>query len=306
MANTYPPARPTISGDVVTINRFLNDPLQVTRRLRTLAEQRYISDRLLTGRETTNSGSVTYETGETIFTDDNPRGVAPGSDYPLTTVSTGTVSTANTVNWGQDVEVTDVSIARRQMSPVNRALLKLVNQNVKYVDSITLSAIASAVTQNTAAAASWNTATGAQMLKDVLKAKANILALNQGYDPDVVVLDDLTFANAFAAFLSAGLLPRETANPLASGVWPVIDGMTFLSSPNLPTAGVVMVADTDVLGSMVDEDLGGGYQSRGPAGVEGKSIRDDKHDSWFLRARRVTVPIIQEPAAGWKITGVAA
>ena len=49
MPVTYPPAAPTITGDVVTISRFLNDPKTVGRLLRTLLQQRYISDRLLQG-----------------------------------------------------------------------------------------------------------------------------------------------------------------------------------------------------------------------------------------------------------------
>ena len=44
MPYTYPPAAPTISGDNVTISRFLNNPTLVARRLRTLLEQRYIAD----------------------------------------------------------------------------------------------------------------------------------------------------------------------------------------------------------------------------------------------------------------------
>jgi hypothetical protein len=50
MPYTYPPAAPTLSGDVETISRFLNSPTLVARRLRTLAEQRYIADTLLSGR----------------------------------------------------------------------------------------------------------------------------------------------------------------------------------------------------------------------------------------------------------------
>jgi hypothetical protein len=58
---------------------------------------------------------------------------------------------------------------------------------------------------------------------------------------------------------------------------------------------------------MVDEDLGGpGYVSAGGVGIQAKTIREDETDKWRLRCRRVTVPIVQEPAAAWKITGVAA
>jgi hypothetical protein len=307
MPYIYPPASPTLSGDVETISRFLNNPTVVARALRTLAQQRYIADALLTGRFSVEGGAVLYETGETIFTADNPRAVAPGAEYPLTTAPTGVASVAKTVKWGQDTKITDESIKRQRMQPVNKAMLKLVNQNVKFIDSIALSAIASAVTASQAAAASWSTATAAQILTDVATARASILSLNQGYDPDTVVLDDTTWAYAYAKFTSGGFLPRETdgSNPLITGSFPVIDGMRFLASPNLPTAGTVLIVDSKMLGGMADEDLGGpGYASVGAPGVEAKTIRDDEDDLWRLRMRRVTVPIVVEPAAGRKITGV--
>lgn len=310
MPITYPPVSTTLSGDLETISRFMNSPTLIARRLRTLAEQRYIADALLTGRFQVSGGAVLYETGESIFTTDSPRAVSPGSEYPLTGVPTGQASLAKTVKWGQDTKVTDESIARQNFQPVNKAMIKLVNQNVKYVDSIALSAIASAITATQAVSnGAWSVAgtTAQSMLIDVATSKAAILALNQGYDPDTVVLDDLTFAYAYAKFTSAGLMPRETdaQNPLLTGSFPVIDGMRWLSSPNLPTAGTVLVVDSTMLGGMADEDLGGpGYANAGGVGVQAKTIRDDDNDQWKLRMRRVTVPVVVEPASGRKITGV--
>jgi hypothetical protein len=58
---------------------------------------------------------------------------------------------------------------------------------------------------------------------------------------------------------------------------------------------------------MADEDLGGpGYVNAGALGVQGKSLRDDDNDGYKLRMRRVTVPIVQEPASGFVLTGAAA
>ena len=54
MPHIYPPAPPTLSGDILTISRFLNSPALVQRRLRTIAEARFISDAILTGRYETS------------------------------------------------------------------------------------------------------------------------------------------------------------------------------------------------------------------------------------------------------------
>lgn len=312
MAYQYPPAAPTISGDVETINRFLASPTLVQRRLRSIAEQRYIADRILTGRFNVEGGAVLYETGETVFSDDAPLAVAPGSEYPLVGLTSGTASIAKSVKWGQDALITDESIKRRGMNPVDRAFAKLVNQNVKTVDATALAAVASAVTQTTAAAADWTTAaTGAQILKDAMMAKANILALNQGYDPDVIVVDDLNYAAAAAAFVAAGYFPREdpNANPALAGTsaFMQVGGLLWLPTPNVPTANVAIVLDSTQLGGMADENLGGpGYTraANDAPGVETKTIRDEDNDQWKLRCRRVTVPIVLEPAAAWKITGL--
>jgi len=309
MAITYPPAAPSLSGDALTIQRFLQSPTQVSRRLRTLAEQRYIADSLLTGRFSATGGAILYETGESIFSGEDPLAIDPGAEYPLVTVGTGSASLAHVVKWGQDTLVTDESIKRRQMDPVERAFVKLVNQNVKTVDTAAIAAIASAVTQSTGAAAAWSTAgtTAAQVLNDVLQAAASIRALNMGYDPDTVVVNDADHASVLAKFVAAGYFARESSgdNPALTGDFPVIAGMRWLSTPNIVAADTALVLDSTQLGGMADEDLGGpGYTGQGPAGVEGKAIRDDDNDQWRLRVRRVTVPVVIEPGAGWKITGV--
>jgi len=318
MPTTYPPASPTLSGDNVTISRFLQNPTLVARRLRTLLEQRYIADALLTGRFTVSGGAVQYETGESIFGPDNPRATAPGSEYPLTNLANGTASLAKTVKWGSDALITDEAIKRQNMDPVERAFMKLVNTNVKYVDSVALSAISSAVTQTFVAgtgdgsgAGLWTAAatTAQDILSDVLVARANILTLNNGYDPNTVVVSDTVYALALAKFVAAGYFARETdsANPALTGNFPVIAGMRWLSTPNLPVASAALVLDSTQLGGMADEALGGpGYSSAGGVGVEVKTMRQDEEDQWRIRCRRVTVPIVLEPAAAYKITAVSA
>ena len=193
------------------------------------------------------------------------------------------------------------------MNPVERAFVKLVNQMIKTIDSVAMSAITSAVTQNTAAIASWASDSGTNIFRDIMRAKANIAALNQGYDPDTVVVDDVTFANMVSDTKFSGLLPRESTNGVVyTGTFPTVAGLRILPTPN-GVSGVALVLDSKVLGGMADENLGGpGYVSAGGVGVQAKTIREDKTDSWLARCRRVTVPVILEPAAAWKITGVAA
>lgn len=311
MPYTYPPAAPTVSGGNITVDalhRFLGNPNLVARRLRTILEQRYIADRLLTGRYNAAGGAIQYEGGETNGTDRDPEAVAPGSEYPLVTLSGGTPSIAKTVKWGQDALVTDEALGRLRLNAAERGLTKLANQNVKYVDSVALSAITSAVTA-TSAGSDWSApATTAQdILEDVGIPKATILDLGEGFMPDTVVVDDISWMHAMIKFAAAGLVSRETpqSNPVVTGAFPTVLGMEWLATPN-GIAGTAVVADSTQLGGMADEDLGGpGYVKVNGVGVEVKTIRDDDNDQYRLRARRVTVPVINEPAAGHRVTGIA-
>lgn len=309
MPYTYPPAAPAISGDNLTISRFLKDPALIARRLRTLAEQRFISDVLLTGRYDATGGAVRYETGETIYSDRAPEQVAPGGEYPLTSISTGTEQVAKTAKWGRDSLVTDESVARRKMDPVNKALLKQTNMMVKTVDSTSLAVIASQVTQTIAATAVWSSGS-ATILRDLLKAVATIRALNEGFEPNIVAVDDMTWAMAMSDDKIAALLKREDgSSPVYTGDFPIIGGLRFLPTPNLPVTTSAWVVDSTQLGGMADEKLAGpGYVSAGGSipGVEVKTIRDDENDQYRLRSRRVTVPIVTEPNAAIEITGVSA
>lgn len=307
---TYPPAAPTVSGDITSIHNLLQRPDLIARRLRTIAEQRFISDALLTGRFTAIGGAIQYEQGESIYTDRTPEVVKPGMEYPRSGLGFGPQQVAEVQKWGQDVPITDEAIKRLLRNPVDRAFAKLVNQMVKQVDSIALAAIASAVTQTAPAGAAWNSGTATtpiarSIFLDVAKAKAAVIDLNQGFDPDTVVVSTLAWTFAMAEFAQAGYVPREDRNtPVLTGDFPIIDGMRWLATTNLPAPGIALVLDSSQLGGMADEMLGGPGYSGVMAGIETKSIRVEANDRYDLRARRVTVPVILEPNAAYKITGL--
>jgi len=305
MAYTYPPPAPTVTGDFTSIHSLLARPDLIARRLRSIAEQRFIADALLPSRFNVVGGAIQFEQGESLYTDRTPEQVRPGKEYPLAGIGLGPTQMAEVQKWGQDVPVTDEAIKRLNRNPLDRALLKLVNQMVKTVDSVSLAAIASAVTQTAAAAAVWSTGTAKQIFLDVAKAKAAIIDLNDGFDPNTVVVSTTAWTFAMATFADAGYLPREDrSSPVLTGDFPVIDGMRWLATTNLPLAQAALVVDSTQLGGMAEENLGGPGYVGAMGGVETKSIRNDKKDMYDLRARRVTVPVVLEPNAGFEITGV--
>lgn len=304
MSYSYPPVAPTFSGDNETISRFLNSPSVVARRVQDISANRFIADVILTGRTDVSGGAITYDVDEDLYTVRPVNSVSPGGEYDLTTIANGTPQVAKVTKWGQDTEVTDEAIKRQNFGAVEKGLGKLSNSLIKKVDSISLSLIAATVTQTQAVTSGqWSVSGTAAILRDIMLAKAKVTALNKGYDPNVLVVDDITWAYLAS---DAGVMNargrEDSANSIYTGNFPTIAGLTILPTPNIPGGSGAWLIDTTALGGIADESLGGGYTQAGS--LETKVIREDLNDKWRLRARRVCVPYVTEPGAAIKITGI--
>ena len=303
----YPPTVPTLSGDVLTINRFLNAPTMVYRRLRTIAEQRFVADVLLTGRIQATGGAIAYETAESIYTDRDPSAVAPGGEYERALASGGTPALATVTKYGQDVRITDEAISRQKLQAVESAMTKAVNRTVAYVDTITLAVISSAVTQTQAAVAAWS-ASNADPFRDVMLADSAVQDLTQGYETDTLALTVTLYAYLVANQKVIAGLRRESSNTVTeSGEVLKIGGKTLRPVPTsrMPSGVGAILLDSTQLGSLGYEDIQSPEYQGAADGIQSWSRRDpNATDSWLLRTRRSVVPFVQEAGAGIKITGV--
>lgn len=305
---TFPPSPAVLNDPNVTASRFLQNPEFVARALRTFGDQRYRGTYLLSGRQDTSGGAVGYEQVEGIFADAAPEIVAPGGEYSLTTIGDGPAGLARVAKYGKDTLITDESIRRRKYDPISKGLLKLVNSAALLIDQAVVSVIASAVTANRAASAAW-TGTSAKILQDILRAKADIAALNLGYEANVLLVDDSTWAYlASDPTIAAAMAREDKSNPVYSGRFDVLAGLEIIPTPaaNLP-GGVgtnAWVLDRNQLGFIATEDLQGGYQQAGDL-VQSKTIREDLNDAWRVRVRANFVPVVTDPGAGFRISGVA-
>jgi hypothetical protein len=305
MPHTYPPAAPTISGDNLTISRFLNSPATVQRRLRTIAENRFIADVLLSGRYEVSGGSLLYEQSESMYTSRVPSAVNAGAEYPRASAAPGPAALAGVTKWGQDVPITDEHVKRYGRRAVDVAMQKIINYMVKQVDSVALAAIAAAVTQTQAVTAAWNNASR-DILLDMMLAKAKVLSKDQGYDPDTFVTTDEGYARIVAdKSIIAGLARERDVPVTVSGDQITIAGLRILPTNNLPTGVKAMVLDSTMLGGLAYERLESPEYLGDPAnGVESWTRRDpDANDQWLVRGRRPVVPVVQEPDSACAITG---
>jgi hypothetical protein len=188
---------------------------------------------------------------------------------------------------------------------VDRTLQKTANTIISKVDKLTTSAMASAVAGNTVAAAqTWDNAS-ALLFRDVERAGAKIVDQNQGYRPNAVLMSTTKYAMLVTDPAIAALRRREdSGNPIYGGDIDKLGKYTIIATAlaNLPSDDV-WVFDSDQLGAMADEtEVDPGYATLGN-NLQYKVIRKDSRDAWDIQARRITVPVVDEPAAGVKITG---
>ncbi len=305
MPVTYPPAPPSLSSDILTINRFLNSPADVQRRVRELTDLRFIADTLLAGRYEAAGGAVLYDIAESNYPDRPVEPINPGAEYPRSGAGLGTPALASVTKWGQDVPITDENVGRQRGAVVERVLRKVANTIVRQVDTVAMTAIVAAVTQTQAVVAAWSAATADPFL-DVMLAKAQVDALDEGFDPDTIVMPDLLYARMVANKGVLSGLARESSNTVtATGEVLAIGNLTLMRSARLGAGVGPIILDRTQLGGLGYENIPSPEYEGDPAnGVQTWSRRDpDGNDQWLIRGRRPVVPIVQEPACAVKITG---
>jgi hypothetical protein len=311
MPYAFPAAAPTLSGDLITISRFLADPVRIQRRLRDATDLRFVADQLLKDRQRASGGAALYDMTEPFISDRTVEAVSAGSEYPYANLATGTAGIAAVSKWGQKVFLSDEEVTRKSwpMSAVDRALTKVVTTIIKQVDTVAMAAIGTAITAEVATVGSWDNATPANRkpLDDILIGIQAIEDLNLGYRADTLVVSPKAYTYLMLSDAIAQLRKREdSTNPVYTGMIETVANLRVIKTPNLPVITRAWIIDSNSLGGMVDETATApGYAAYGGiAGVEVKSIRKDEQDGWDLQARRLTVPFVQEPGAGYEITGV--
>jgi hypothetical protein len=292
MPGSFPAATPTLSGNDLTISRFLQSPALLQRRLRDFNDLRFVSDQILTGRFRSQGGAVLYETAEPFVTDRAVEAVGPGSEYPYANLPTGTASVAAIQKWGQKVFLTDEEIARNAYagSAVDRALRKVVNSIISQVDALTMSAISSAVTRRSPSppVAALRGARRCDLPAGHPAGEGRrrwpepgLPAGHAGRERHAVrVPDDRHDADEHLA-------SRGHRQPGLHRVVENVAGLNIIVSPAI-ASGNAYVLDSTQLGGMADETDGAPGYAVSDLAVQVKSIRQDQLDAWDLQgaARR--------------------
>lgn len=301
---TYPAPAPTISGDVESINRFLNEPTSVNRRVREISLNRYLTDFIFPGRIEAAGGAILYEISEGMFLAKDPESVNPGAQYPRSTEVRGAAAIAAVKKWGEDVPLTDEAIGRLKGNALERVLRKLSNTMIRKVDTLSMAAASAAITLSQTETAGWASANADPFL-DVMLADAKGAELDEGFEYDTLILTDVLYARMVANQKVINGLARESSNNVtADGEILSIAGKAIVRTNRMPAGVDRLLIDRQQFGALGYEDIPSPEYEGDPAnGIETWARRDPAaNDQWLIRGRRPVVPIVLEPNAGIEIS----
>lgn len=167
---------------------FLKSPAQVSRRLgEILAAQEFLSFFLLTmqGLEI-KGGAIAIPRGEPLRTDRPARDVAPGAEYPLTTMSREQYEVYTALKKGLSTEVTDEEIGRSARQPIDDAMTFLKTEHIFTQDDVAMAMVKSSVTAELTATSNWTT--GKILWKDAERARMKLRQMRLGFEVNTAVL----------------------------------------------------------------------------------------------------------------------
>jgi hypothetical protein len=140
-------------------------------------------------------------------------------------------------------------------------------------------------------------------------ATAQVEDLAQGYSVDTIVLTSTLYARLVANQKVMSGLARESSNTITNtGEIQKLAGLVVRPVPasRMPAGVGAFICDSTQLGSLGYEDIPSPEYSGNAATDIQTWVRRDGNatDSWLVRGRRPVVPIVQEPNAAVKLTGV--
>lgn len=296
----YPGANPTVVGNKITVERFVKSPSQVYRVLSDLTKERFVADFIFSGGDA-QGGAVLFDevTENDLYASGGPNAgdpteIAPGDEFPLVSDSQGDPKVAAVTKRGSAFPLTYESVRRDARDVLNRGLVKLRNSSVRKHDTIAMQALLTHANVRTApAVAGWGTATP-DVPADFFGGISAVEEADLGYVVDTAVIHSQEVLKLMKRKDIRDMLPREnvTLNPIVSGRLTGLFGVPNWIVTNRQTPGTVLLLQRQIAGSIRDEVP---FYSR--------VVDEEKRERYLIMAGRVSVPIVTDPLAVFKLTG---
>ncbi len=308
------------SSPTLTVQVLLKQPELLSRALVNLVNKRLVADRLFVrgSSDQVAGGAMRYQELESIYVDDDPVEIAEGADFPLTDWSEA-VKTAAVKQYGYSARITNLAIRRNQRDMVDRALRKLANRIVKFIDAKAMATLEDTTTypaiQTGASAAVWTTVS-TDIIAEIAKAQEGLELKDNGYDGfsgATLVLHSKRRDDLLNNTVLRAALPREVRDgQISTGlVAPFLGLKEIIFTPQI-TETKAIVLDTGIAGTIADEavDPSEGWASYDPgpgfAPIHVKVEADGKpavHQR--ISAGRWPAIALPQPDAVYVITAVA-
>jgi hypothetical protein len=298
---TYPPAPPTVDGNVISVSRFLKDPALVQRAIASMTRQRFIADNIFAAGPAAPGGAVMYErildAEEGLYTDRDVTAIEPGDEFPIVNSGEAEPDVATTTKWGGAAVITYEARDRDKRDVLNRELMRLRNTIIRKVDTVGVAALVASVTAGDtptmAASGSWSTIS-TDIIADIETGRSEVEESDLGYVVDTAII---TPREALALRKNTGIraaLPRENMGANLIGA-PDLSGLLRIPNwyvTNRGTNGHVWLLASKQVGSISDEKP-----------LYSRIVDQPERERVLIMAARQTVPYITDPLAAIRITG---
>lgn len=290
----FPPAPPTVNGELITVSMFLRDPVRVQRTIEDITNLRFVGDVIFGQGPDAAGGTILYDQitdqGQ-IFLDRDVEEIAPGADFPLLNGLEQGPLVAVAKKYGGEVFLTDEDIRRDRRDKLGRRLTQLRNTIVRKVDRIAMAALRAAPIIQQTASADWSTAS-TDITRDLAVGKNGITRLELGYQPDTALIHDDQELDLVSDKDIRDALPRERNDSLIrTGNVGRLMGLDFITTSQV-AAGEVFILQRKVAGSISDE-----------IPLYTRVIPEARTERTYLHGARLPAAYVTDPKSVVRITG---
>lgn len=219
-----------VSGNLITVDQYVNDPTVITRVINQLASQRFYANTIFSPGPNIEGGALLFERPNPLLTDlyagRRTQEIAPGTQFPVQKFVRGVPMVQTPRKIGEKFEVTKEDRKRNRVYVIDNAITQAANTLARDVEIIALSELASVIastTRTTAAAATWasyvaitynSTTKASQPLSDIIAAKTIVDLEERNTNLNAAILNPTDVANLVryygadgvsAALASAGI-----------------------------------------------------------------------------------------------------
>lgn len=295
------PAPVQNAGQDITVEAFLRQPDLVLHRMAEISEKGFIVDALLQEGYDASTGQVAYTRSESIYMASDPEEIPEFGEYPVVPPTDLQRLTEIARKYGLMTPLSEEAVKHSIFPEVEKALVKLKNTIIRYLDGVFLGRLrddAGILTRAATGAWAYNTAT---IGLDIEFSRADIRNVNEGYEADTLVINTAKLpalsANTTIGTAYNGNMADQ--NPIFTGQVGSLWGLDIMHTPNLVNAD----GTPATYALLLQRKMAGGIAEEEPLAAKTLPF-NEWNDTVWLKGRRKAATFLTDPKAINKITGI--